>query len=144
MCRMDLAQCCFLALRGSSGLSASGGRFLSPMDSPPLSGERKMLMWDWESSQLSFHWKNSASGKTGYRVYPLGLSPYNLSLVRFGCENSVPRIASEGLCPSVRAHRCRGKLNLQAFFKGQKRRKNTDIAKDIFLFTNDMNKIVIY
>jgi len=85
-----------------------------------------------------------ASAKLVYRIHPLGLSPYNLSLVRFGHENCVPRIASDGFCPSVQAHRCRGKLNLQAFFKGQKTRKNTDIAKDIFLFTNDMNKIVIY
>lgn len=42
-----------------------------------------------------------ASGKMGFRVYLLGLSVYNLSPVRSGCENHVPRIASEGLCPSV-------------------------------------------
>lgn len=37
-----------------------------------------------------------------------------------------------------------GSLTYNLFLKGKRGRKNTDIGKDIFLFTNDMNKIVMY
>lgn len=46
---------------GSSGLSASGGKFLSPMDNLSLREERKRQTWDWESYQLYFHWTSSVS-----------------------------------------------------------------------------------
>lgn len=37
-----------------------------------------------------------------------------------------------------------GSLIYKRFLKGKRGEKNTDIGKDIFLFTNDMNKIVMY
>lgn len=44
---------------GTQGSQLLRGTFLSPMDNLSLREERKMQTWDWESSQLYFHWTSS-------------------------------------------------------------------------------------
>lgn len=114
-CSTDLAQCCFLGSvvcgweRHCPGSELGEIRALSLWweislphgQSPTEAGEKKADVRLGEFPTILPPDRLCASGKTGYRIYPLGLSPYNLSLVRFGCENRVPYTASESVCPSV-------------------------------------------
>lgn len=136
-CCVDLSQCCFIAAdvcrwqRCSLGSELGElGAFSLWREISPRYGQSLIEGWEKNADVRLGEFpticpldRACASGKMGYRVYSPGLSPYKLSLVRFGCKNCAPHIASEGLCPSVRAHRGRGKLNLWAFFKGQKEEK---------------------
>lgn len=125
-CCTDLSQCCFLGTdiwwwqRFCPWLWAGGTQGSQPQrgdSSPPWTiyhwgrrGKGKLEIGT--VPNFTFTGQLYVYGRMGFRVFFLGLCLYELLVVRFGWENCVHRIASEGLCPYVWACRCRRKLNL--------------------------------